>query len=122
MNKATFQKLIDENIEWLEKMPKSLERDLIIHIVKDSPEKYYPENKIKHTTVAIFVGTRNNDQIILEIIQYENGSYHYIPNSLSGKYDYDIKCIGSIDFDPNGKDPGRFVKQNVPASNWRRIK
>lgn len=40
-----YQKLIDENIAWLESMPRTLERDHIIGIVKDSVRFYYSNCK-----------------------------------------------------------------------------
>lgn len=41
LTRAEYEKLVAQNIEWLEKQPQSLERDHIIEIVKDSPRVYY---------------------------------------------------------------------------------
>lgn len=41
MNRAAFEKLIEENLEWLLKQPRTLERDHIEHILKDAPSAYY---------------------------------------------------------------------------------
>lgn len=41
MNKQAYQKLIDENVEWLLQQEKTLERDHIISIVKNSVTFYY---------------------------------------------------------------------------------
>lgn len=43
MNKKSYQKLIDENLEWLNKQPKTLERMHIADIVKESIDFYYPK-------------------------------------------------------------------------------
>lgn len=41
LNKIAYQKLIDENIEWLEKQPNTLENKHIKEIVKHSVSYYY---------------------------------------------------------------------------------
>ena len=41
MNRDAYQKLVDENIEWLMKQPRSLERDHIVEIVKCSVGMIY---------------------------------------------------------------------------------
>lgn len=46
MNKASFEKLVEENLAWLQSMPHSVERSHIIMIVKDSPTHYYPEKEM----------------------------------------------------------------------------
>ena len=45
MNKSAFQKMIDENLEWLNKQPRTLERDHIEMILKESINYYYPTPK-----------------------------------------------------------------------------
>jgi len=45
MNKASFEKLVEKNLAWLQSMPSSVERSHIIMIVKDSPTHYYPEKE-----------------------------------------------------------------------------
>jgi len=44
MNKSTYEAMIKENIEWLKKQPRTLEREHIIQIVEQSVNFYYPEN------------------------------------------------------------------------------
>ena len=43
MNKESYQKLIDEDLEWLNKQPRTLERIHIADIVKESIDFYYPK-------------------------------------------------------------------------------
>ena len=46
MNRTAYQKLIDEDIEWLLKQPRTLEREHIHAILKESPTRLYgPEPK-----------------------------------------------------------------------------
>ncbi len=48
MNKKTYEKLINENIEWLEKIhpTNSLEKDHTIAVLKDSIRLHYPEKNV----------------------------------------------------------------------------
>ena len=46
VNREAYQKLIDEDIEWLLKQPRSLERDHIISVLKNSVERLYGEEKM----------------------------------------------------------------------------
>lgn len=41
INRPAYKRLIDENIEWLRKQPRTLEREHIIAIVEDSINWYY---------------------------------------------------------------------------------
>lgn len=41
LNRSAFEKLIRENIEWLEQQPRALERDHIIAICRHAPDMYY---------------------------------------------------------------------------------
>ena len=41
INKEAYQKLIDDDIEWLLKQPRSLERDHIVSVLKNSVERLY---------------------------------------------------------------------------------
>lgn len=41
MNRETFERLISENLDWLLKQRRSLERDHIEHILRDAPNAYY---------------------------------------------------------------------------------
>jgi hypothetical protein len=42
LNKLGYQQLIDEDIAWLEKIPRTLERDHIIAVLKASVDHEYP--------------------------------------------------------------------------------
>lgn len=42
LNKLGYQQLIDEDIAWLEKIPRTLEREHIIAVLKASVEHEYP--------------------------------------------------------------------------------
>lgn len=44
MNKESYEKLIQEDLEWLAKMPHSLEKMHIEAIVRASIKQNYPEN------------------------------------------------------------------------------
>ena len=46
VNRDAYQKLIDEDIEWLLKQPRSLERDHIVSVLKNSVERIYGKEKI----------------------------------------------------------------------------
>jgi hypothetical protein len=41
MNRASYERMIAENIEWLEQQPRTLERDHVIAIVKASADHEY---------------------------------------------------------------------------------
>ncbi len=41
MNKSAFEKLMAENIEWLNQQPRTLERDHIIDVCRSAPDMYY---------------------------------------------------------------------------------
>jgi len=46
LNKLGYQQLIDEDIAWLETMPRTLERDHIIAVLKASVEHEYPTPQV----------------------------------------------------------------------------
>ena len=46
VNREAYQKLIDEDIEWLLKQPRSLERDHIAIVLKNSVERVYGKEKM----------------------------------------------------------------------------
>ena len=46
VNREAYQKLIDEDIEWLLKQPRSLERDYIVSVLKNSVERLYGKEKM----------------------------------------------------------------------------
>ena len=50
LNKFGYQQLIDEDIAWLEKIPRTLERDHIIAVLKASVEHEYPMHGVKDMT------------------------------------------------------------------------
>ncbi len=41
LNREAYERLIAEDIAWLESMPRTLERDHVIEIVKSSPRFQY---------------------------------------------------------------------------------
>lgn len=41
MNLQAFEKLVAEDVEWLLKQPRTLERDHILHILQAAPQMYY---------------------------------------------------------------------------------
>jgi hypothetical protein len=43
LNRAAYEKLVAEDVAWLELQPRTLERDHIIMIVKQSTDLYYAE-------------------------------------------------------------------------------
>ena len=45
VNREAYQKLIDEDIEWLMKQPRSLERDHIVSVLKNSVKRIYGKEK-----------------------------------------------------------------------------
>ncbi len=42
LNRSAYELLITENLEWLYKQPRSLERDHIAEVLKASPDREYP--------------------------------------------------------------------------------
>ena len=46
VNREVYQKLIDEDIEWILKQPRSLERDHIVSVFKNSIECIYGKAKM----------------------------------------------------------------------------
>ena len=46
INREDYQKLIDEDIEWILKQPRSLERDHIVSVLKNSVERIYGKEKM----------------------------------------------------------------------------
>ena len=46
INREAYQKLIDEDIEWLLKQPRRLERDHIVSVLKNSVERLYGKEKM----------------------------------------------------------------------------
>ena len=46
VNREAYQKLIDEDIEWLLKQPRSLERDHIVSVLKNNVEQIYGKEKM----------------------------------------------------------------------------
>ena len=42
MNQHAYENLIAEDLDWLEQYPRTLEREHIAHIVRDSVEHHYP--------------------------------------------------------------------------------
>lgn len=41
LNRQAFQRLVDEDLEWLVKQPRTLEREHVAEILKATPEVYY---------------------------------------------------------------------------------
>lgn len=41
MNRAAYQRMVDEDVAWLESVPRTLERDHVIAIVRQSVEREY---------------------------------------------------------------------------------
>ena len=46
VNREAYQKLIDEDIEWVIKQPRTLERDHIVSVLKNSVERLYGKEKM----------------------------------------------------------------------------
>lgn len=46
VNREAYQKLIDKDIEWLLKQPRSLERDHIVNVLKNSVKQIYGKEKM----------------------------------------------------------------------------
>lgn len=47
LTRWAYQQLIDEDIEWLLKQPRTLERDHIEQVLRDSPTRMYGDTQIK---------------------------------------------------------------------------
>lgn len=48
MNRKAYEELIQEDLKWLKKQPRTLEREHIIEIVKSSPDREYGPVKINY--------------------------------------------------------------------------
>ena len=46
VNREAYQKLIDEDVVWILKQPRSLERDHIVSVLKNSVERIYGKEKM----------------------------------------------------------------------------
>ena len=46
INREAYQKLIDEDVVWILKQPRSLERDHIVSVLKNSVERIYGKEKM----------------------------------------------------------------------------
>lgn len=46
LNRSAYEQLVREDIEWLEKQPRTLEREHILAIVKDSSLLYYDAEEL----------------------------------------------------------------------------
>lgn len=45
LNKSAYARLIEEDIEWLLKQPKTLEREHIVAVLKESIDSFYRPSK-----------------------------------------------------------------------------
>jgi hypothetical protein len=45
LNREAYQKLIDEDVAWLEQQPRTLERDHVIAVLRASVDHEYPRKK-----------------------------------------------------------------------------
>ena len=46
VNREAYQKLIDEDVVWILKQPRSLERDHIVSVLKNRVERIYGKEKM----------------------------------------------------------------------------
>ena len=53
LNRAAYQKLVDEDVEWLLAQPRALERDHVIDIVKESVGYYYDHAQLAAQSAQI---------------------------------------------------------------------
>lgn len=49
LNRSAYEQLVREDIAWLEQQPRTLEREHIIGILKDSPTLYYDADELADT-------------------------------------------------------------------------
>lgn len=42
LNKSAYSKLVEEDIAWLESLPRTLERDHVVAILRESIDAFYP--------------------------------------------------------------------------------
>ena len=61
ITRAAYQQLVDEDICWLERQPRTLERDHVIDIVRHSVEVYYGELRDLIATLRSRVAERECD-------------------------------------------------------------
>lgn len=45
LNKSAYTKLIEEDIDWVLKQPRTLERDHVVAVLKESIESFYPSKE-----------------------------------------------------------------------------
>lgn len=88
VTRAAYQRLVDEDLEWLEKQPRTLERDHIIDIVRDSVERYYGEQAILQPeveTTPFYERTLDSfaNNIIVRTIRTKEGLYYGVLNKPS---------------------------------------
>jgi chromosome segregation ATPase len=67
VTRSAYEELIQEDIDWLMKQPRTLERDHIILIVKQSPEVEYDiADKIERLERELEIVTTTRDEAIEE--------------------------------------------------------
>lgn len=65
LNRQAYQKLVDEDLEWLSKQPRTLEREHIEIIVRNSVRAYYGD-ETEHPTDRILADIRRDKRPLVD--------------------------------------------------------
>ena len=85
INKAAYQQLIDEDMTWLLKQTRTLERDHIEQILRNTVDCYYPTEKSTNSVVVI---SKTPDPSVIKHVVCRNcgAKLQYVPNDIK-RYD-----------------------------------
>lgn len=81
ISKAAYQRLIDEDLVWLLRQPRTLERNHIEQILRQSVESYYPTGKSNNSVVVI---SKTPDPSVVKCVICRNCGVklQYVPNDV----------------------------------------
>jgi len=54
LNRRSYERLINEDIDWVKAQPRTLERDHVIEVLKASPEREYGQGADMKEAVVVF--------------------------------------------------------------------
>lgn len=74
LNRATYERMIEEDIDYLERQPRTLERDHAIQVLRDSVRKYFGvvadvDVEIEHARTHGFTEDHDDMHTVAELLQ-----------------------------------------------------
>jgi hypothetical protein len=98
INRDAYEKLVDKNLAWLESVPRTLERDHVIAIVRNSPDMYYGNKEKIAALTAQLAAESKRAESMSEELQELRGMVHTCPDcgqSCKGCECYDKKLAAA---------------------------